>query len=209
MIPMHDFTKKECIEALQSAANVYGRALTRKQYIEWQKENQDKPTAKQIAYAFGTFTEAKRQADLYPNKIKGKYFTDEEMIEALKVCSLDLGRKFSEVDYEKWRNKRKEYPSITAIRQRLGGNLNVVKEAIGLVSFPVGAVEKYEHDNWKSYIIDFIHHSLTWEKYEEWAKQNDAPSTSTLHVRVGGFRKALMSALPDYIEFLKEKESDS
>jgi len=206
---MRDFSKKECIEALQSAASVYGRALTRKQYIEWQKDKKDQPTAKQISYAFGTFTEAKRQADLFPNKIKGKFYTDEEILEALKACSADLGRKFSEVDYEKWRNKRKEYPSITAIRQRLGGNLNLIKEAVGLVSFPVGGVEKYENDNWKSYIIDFIHYSLTWEKYKEWSKQNDAPVTSTLHRRVGGFRKALILTLPDYIEFLKQNEPDS
>ena len=196
------FTKEECIVALQKAAQKYGSALKRKEYNEWRKSNPDTPSAAQLVTVFGSYTKAKIEAGLLPNKIGGKTFSDEEIISALKKCAAEIGEKFSERQYEKWRNNRKNIPSIETIRKRFGSAVEARKK-LGLDWFESGPQYKYNNENWQAPFMEFLREVLSSRNYARWAKRNGGPSLKAIRNNAGSYSKALEKMLKIFIEIQK------
>lgn len=193
------YTKEECIHALQEASEIYGHTIKRREYAEWRKENQGKPSPAQIALLFHSFNNAKADAGLIPNSVFGKVFTHEEIIDAIRKCSADLGELFSETDYEKWRNGNRNIPTIETIRKRIG-SLVEAKRRMGLDSYEAGTQYKYTEERWKIPFMDFLRDVLSSDNYKKWAKENDAPSMRALFDNVSGYTNALKEMLPLYIQ---------
>ena len=196
------FTKEECIEALQKAAEKYGPAIKRKEYNEWQKKHPNTPTSAQLATVFGSYTNAKIEAGLLPNQVGGKTFTDEEIISALKECAAGIGEKFSEAQYEKWRNGRRNIPSIETIRKRFGSAVEARKK-LGLDSFEPGPQYKYDNERWQAPFMEFLREVLSSKNYARWAERNNGPSLKAIRNNAGSYSKALEKMLKIYIKMQK------
>jgi len=195
------YSREECIEAVKSAAKALGDFFTRKEYDAWKTETM--PTSAQISRQFKGFNNAKKAAGLIPNKpFLGKTYTEEELLKALKACSLALGEKFSETDYMKWNNGT--WPHIETIRVRFGGLANA-KKLLQLETFEKGPQYKYANGEWQEPLMKYLEEMLNSESYKKWAKKNNGPSLRALNKNVGGFDKALIIMLEKYIEKLKKK----
>lgn len=161
------------------------------------------PTSAQISRRFRGFNNAKKAAGLIPNKsFPGKIYTDEELLKALKACSVALGKKFSETDYMKWNDGT--WPHIETIRVRFGSLANA-KKLLRLETFKKGPQYKYANGEWQEPLMKYLEEMLNNGSYKKWAIKNNGPSLRALNKNVGGFNKALIIMLKKYIEKLKKR----
>ena len=202
--PVRDkiYTREECVQAICQAAESLGQFFTRREYEEWQKDNLDLPTAAQISRRCNGWNNAKKEADLLPNAVMGKQFDNETIFNALRECAKVYGDLYSEEQYMNWRDGNLEIPHIETIRKRLD-SLPEAKRKMNLQSYDEGAQYKYTEGRWKEPFLDFLTHALNNERYQKWAKENNAPSMKALFDNVGGYEKALLETLPMYMEKIK------
>lgn len=198
----HHHTYKECIDAIKEASENLGQFFTRKEYEAWQSSRPDLPTHHVISRRCGGWNGAKVEADLLPNLVWGKEFTDDEIISALKACANSLGTLFSEDEYLKWRGNNPDLPHVETIRKRLGG-MPEAKKKMGLESYQPGPNPVYSDGRWKEPYMNFLRDQLKHSSYEEWLKNNDGPSLDAIWKHAGGYEKALIESLQLYIEKIK------
>lgn len=200
---IREWTAEECIQALQQAAEELGEFFTKREYEAWQNSKKNAPTATQISRKFaGSFNNAKRAAGLLLNEPWGKFFSDTEILDALRECSKVYGSLFSEKDYEKWREDFPDAPNIETIRSRFGG-VPEAKKILGLDYYEPSGYAKFDNGRWEDYFLRFLAHALNIENYKTWAKENDGPSINALADNAGGYEQALLAMLPKYIEKIK------
>jgi hypothetical protein len=194
------YSKEECIAAMQKAAIHLGEFFTKREYEKWHTE--DLPSVSQIRRHFqGKFNNAKLAAGLLPNKSWGKEYTDEEIAQALRDCSRDIGKDlFSDDDYLAWADDTR--PHIETIRARFGGIANA-KKLLGLESFSAGPQYKYTEGRWEIPFMEFLAFALNHDQYEKWAKENNGPSKTAIIDNAGGYEKALLKMVPKYLEKIK------
>lgn len=197
------YSKEDGIAALLQAAEKYGPAIKRKEYNEWRKNHPNTPTSAQLVTMFGSYTNAKIEAGLVTNKIGGKTFTNEEIIFALKKCAEEIGEKFSESQYEKWRKGRKNIPNIETIRKRFGSAVEARKK-LGLDAFESGPQYKYNDQKWQTPFMSFLREVLSSRNYARWAKRNNAPSLKAIRDNAGSYSNALEKMLEIYLKINKQ-----
>ncbi|TGA96248.1 hypothetical protein E4665_16260 [Sporolactobacillus shoreae] len=199
------FTESECIQAMKVASHYLGFSFTRNDYLHWQMDHSEYPTAAQIAHRLHGFNEAKVQAGLIPNATvrTSSQFSDDELIIALKNAYQDLGGTFSERSYELWRSRKEKKPSLSTIRNRLG-SITELKKRLEANSFSFDAALIYDSDKWKVPLVQFIAGQLSLNAYKKWSREHGAPSVSDLQDYADSYEGALVEAMNRYIQQIKD-----
>lgn len=197
------YTKEDCIKAIKQASNHLGELFTKREYVDWQKDYPELPSANKISRICGGWNSAKVEAGLFINIAFGKEFTEREIFDALKSCAKIYGVLFSEEQYLAWRSGNPEIPHIETIRRKLGG-IPEAKRKMGLESYAPGPQIKYSNDQWKEPFMRFIVEMLNYNNYIKWAKESDdRPSMSAIVDNAGGYEQALLEVLSVYMKKIK------
>lgn len=193
------YSVEECLEFLILAGQELGKAFSKREYNDWAKQNRY-PSSNVVARRFKTFNQAKEAAGLLLNEGKGLIWTDQELRQILQSCYVYYNRKYSEEEYETWRQlQNKEVPNIETIRQRLG-SIPELKKSMKIETYLHG--NRYTGNEWEQSLYKFIQQQLSFHAYEEWASQNQEVQVNSLHKYAGGYQEALKQVLKDYIKRL-------
>lgn len=191
--PRNPRDPKHIIEHLRLAAEKYGHAITKRQYIEYAQATEGAPSLRDVCVVYSTYNNAKEAAGLYPNRGYGtEAVTPEVCLEALKTFAKETGKtKFTENEYEEWRTGT-QYPSVETIRIRFKTFSAALLEA-GYEP----AVMFSEDSMWRD-IFDFLSERINLEEYNRWAQQNGRTHFDEYVLRGYKFRETMKKACDTY-----------
>lgn len=149
---------------------------------------------------------------------RNKKYTIEELKNSLNMASKSLGEFFTAKEYEKW-SKKNKLPSKTAIIKEFGSWSNA-KVALGISSNRNGSRNHFKEPNEVEIIktlksaTNEVEGYLTRDKYQEWAKVNEAIGAYSIISVFGSWKNAIEQTNQKninkeyYIKLLKKAISD-